>query len=1013
MPIPWVQLAVVAGNYALSYARNRARDRATAKPQARPISQSLEIPGWWALGRCRVAPELFFYQEAGDVLDLGLLLAEGPCDGVDAVWIDDRRLLVTGVYAHNLALENLNTLQTRSSDLQVWAYLAADGAEGPAAAGAGGSLEDVAGWSAAHKVKGRSWLHVRLSQAGGFFDRVPQIEVELRGLKTTWPGQSAAAWTESPVALQYWRLRALGVPASRIASPSSALSTAAADLAAADHSETLTSGASFSAAAGLSAYGVTGRLGVTFEASRQVTLLSGSVGRMTAAARQITDGGKIERMDVRLPTGTDEDLGYPRLLVWLSGLTEAAAETWWVDDERQISLRRTADAAKAAGSWFRFAAEGVETSGSQVIVTLRADRPTRREAALDPPDTLTKWGELLPVGSTAATTAFAGLLLPHLHTRALTLVVGPQGAPAPARYVAGGVVRADELQQLGAELDLAAGAPTVEAAGQWHIHAGAPATSTTTIPKGDVLGVRFGILSLSDRPTTVRVEAAQSDRHSFRPGSVTATDATRETAEGSTERVLRCGLISSHVHLEQLAIQQLRQAGAGREARVHLAPGTVAAGSELDHHDLVLWASVTVPDPAGRHDDLTGRIIGRTVRADMSLDLHVVEDPAALYDAVSVPAPAYQRVAVAGRGRQPAPIEGLAATAVTVQAADGTDFTHLAVDWTSAGHLTHLQWKRTAAGSSWRDGGLHRFQSAEVELGGDAGAEVYVRARHRVVDRLGEWSESVTVTTADTTAPATPAGATVASANRRDYGVDWSAPAEKDYAETAVFVSGKVGTGRYGAEAEVGRIKGTRFVGRLAMATGSGVTEDTARSIKVRLQHVDYAGNTSAKSTAVEHAMAANPASGFAPEFTFQKISSGGAAPATPTADAYPPSGWSEDPPSWDADAGDVVYVSMRTASGANQWSTPRRWSGPPGDTGFSTQFAYKAAQSQPATPTADANPPSGWSASPPSIGSTGVWVTVRTAGGANQWSTPALWGSGGRGASPGRARSRSTGRWG
>ncbi len=79
-------------------------------------------------------------------------------------------------------------------------------------------------WTSAHKLRGLSWVYVKLTQPpyGGdldkrFWTRVPNLEFLVQGLKFTWPGQSSPAWTDNAAAIRYWwETERRGRPASSI-----------------------------------------------------------------------------------------------------------------------------------------------------------------------------------------------------------------------------------------------------------------------------------------------------------------------------------------------------------------------------------------------------------------------------------------------------------------------------------------------------------------------------------------------------------------------------------------------------------------------------------------------------------------------------------------------------------------------------------------------------------------------------------------------------------------------------
>ena len=79
-------------------------------------------------------------------------------------------------------------------------------------------------WGSEHKLDGVSWVAVKLTQTEygqdlekRLFTRVPNIEFLVKGIKITWPGQTARKWTENAAALRYWwETERRGRPASAI-----------------------------------------------------------------------------------------------------------------------------------------------------------------------------------------------------------------------------------------------------------------------------------------------------------------------------------------------------------------------------------------------------------------------------------------------------------------------------------------------------------------------------------------------------------------------------------------------------------------------------------------------------------------------------------------------------------------------------------------------------------------------------------------------------------------------------
>lgn len=188
----------------LDFGANRADTRHTVREAVSPAR--------WIVGRARVGGVMVFYHEADkNNLHLALVLSEGTCDGIERVWAD----------GDEIPLERDDqVLRPAPGDkhrgkITIHEYFAADGSEGQ-------SLRAVAGsdWTTSHRLEGLSWVHVHLHQPdygdtidNRFWARLPELNFLVRGIKITWPGQTAPRWTENAAAIRYWWLRERrGVP---------------------------------------------------------------------------------------------------------------------------------------------------------------------------------------------------------------------------------------------------------------------------------------------------------------------------------------------------------------------------------------------------------------------------------------------------------------------------------------------------------------------------------------------------------------------------------------------------------------------------------------------------------------------------------------------------------------------------------------------------------------------------------------------------------------------------------
>ena len=192
-----------------------------SRPDTRSTVFSAVEPARWITGRARVGGLLAFWHErdgSGGAKDLhiAVVLCEGACDAIEAMWVDGKRVSITRA-ARAAGLGHL--VQPSGGryrgKLKVYEYFAANGQQGDTLRAAAPGV-----WTANHRLEGLSWVHVHLTQPpyGNDADkrvwaRFPKLEFLVRGIKVTWPGQPTPVWTESAAALRYWWLRERrGVP---------------------------------------------------------------------------------------------------------------------------------------------------------------------------------------------------------------------------------------------------------------------------------------------------------------------------------------------------------------------------------------------------------------------------------------------------------------------------------------------------------------------------------------------------------------------------------------------------------------------------------------------------------------------------------------------------------------------------------------------------------------------------------------------------------------------------------
>lgn len=222
-------------------------DRDLNFPAARSLVRGAVVPARWVVGRARVAGVLHYWGAQHRTARMGVILSEGPCDRVEAVWIDGERVQM----ARTTASDGHHVLKPRFSqskyynNLTIHTYLAANGREGvemrqsdpiPSNAefytdrgiwddehlqtaelyreGQTGTPTQVStpfpAWTADHKMMGLSWAYIEMRQPNyetpedRVYRAIPRIEFLVKGLKFTWPGQSSPAWTENAAAIRYW-----------------------------------------------------------------------------------------------------------------------------------------------------------------------------------------------------------------------------------------------------------------------------------------------------------------------------------------------------------------------------------------------------------------------------------------------------------------------------------------------------------------------------------------------------------------------------------------------------------------------------------------------------------------------------------------------------------------------------------------------------------------------------------------------------------------------------------------
>ena len=190
--------------------------------RSRTLQVASDSDAVWVLGRVRIAGFLVWHYEASlppiiDInkpearrashdMDLCIVLSEGPCEGLNAVYIDGSAISLqrgSNAYTDSIYYEAGGEYNGK---LKMWFY--ANGGDSPPQ-----SLRAISTyWDGNHTGKDLCFVHVKLTQPGyqlqdsdrKFWDKWPQIEFVLDGIKITWPGQTTPTFTRNAAALRYW-----------------------------------------------------------------------------------------------------------------------------------------------------------------------------------------------------------------------------------------------------------------------------------------------------------------------------------------------------------------------------------------------------------------------------------------------------------------------------------------------------------------------------------------------------------------------------------------------------------------------------------------------------------------------------------------------------------------------------------------------------------------------------------------------------------------------------------------
>ena len=213
--------------------------------------QTIQLPvasPRWILGRSRVGGVLVWYQEVKTAKEEStaakgsnfnvhavFLIAQGECDAIEEVYIDNVKLKLKredttdGVKLSSDGAFNVSPEQDRQWSVEdprratIWQYFKADGTQGKSirdlftTAGLEGDVlgdqDDQYVWNDRHKLRGISYVHIKLHQPGPGAEDVyrgfPTINFVVRGLKIKDPTKpnDAAVWTDNAAMCRAWFLQ--------------------------------------------------------------------------------------------------------------------------------------------------------------------------------------------------------------------------------------------------------------------------------------------------------------------------------------------------------------------------------------------------------------------------------------------------------------------------------------------------------------------------------------------------------------------------------------------------------------------------------------------------------------------------------------------------------------------------------------------------------------------------------------------------------------------------------------
>ena len=535
-------------------------------------------PARWVVGRARVPGVMVFYYESGEDLHLALAIAEGPCDGIEALWVDGRY--------HPLS-RSANRLTSVYIDytnrLEIYEYFSADGTGGSTLRSA------TSDWTTAHKLEGISWVHVHLNQSNNFWKQIPQLDFLVRGLKFQWPGQTTDTWTASAAAIRYWWLRQRrGVAAADIVD---SLVQSAHTLCV---EEILPATPDLAITLRLKSFTPTeidtlGSLTLYSDSPAHGNVLSGSRDYNLAELEAIRYAGTTSARQFELEFSNLAATGIP------------TTQTVYIEyGYRYFALPQPSS-------------QDLQNNGHLIASWLQSSLPVEDQFA------------------------FRDLIL----EREIRVFIGDTDQdwdrylPVSGRYEANGVIFADDdAERIEAELDWVWQGHAVEVEGKYKFRPGADRASSTTIEESEMLDVeRIQVApALTERVNVLEIGLRQSRTHGWQRTSTIYEDSAAITSDGERrgrftgERVF----VNDTVAARRLATIALRRMRLMRSYACRIMPG-----SSMERLSLEPTERVTINNPTNGLNGVRAQLISNRINPDWSLSLTLIEDRDGIYDTAS------------------------------------------------------------------------------------------------------------------------------------------------------------------------------------------------------------------------------------------------------------------------------------------------------------------------------------------------------------------------------------------